>query len=408
MPSKLVRWCAAISAAIAVVAPAASRADDLRLTLEDARQRALSDSPSLRTAEAALAAARGRSTQSSLGPNPELRVDLESFDGSGPYRGLNSSETTVGVSQTLELGGKRRTRMAAAKAEALAVEIKLAIAKADLLQEVSNRYIDAWGAQEKARLAREAVARAEDLSQAAQLLVDTGREPPLRALRARNAAAAAQAELQAALADDVTARSALGALWSAPSATFSFDLPPPTVSPSASLPKGDALDVRLAEAELTNATAILEREKALATPNVTIEGGVRRFEETDDHALVASVVMPIPIRDRNQGAIAAARADVTAAEVRRNQALADAIRAERDARGRLAAAELQVATMTGGALPEAEQALRLARLGYAAGKFSLLEVLDAESALHDIRISHIQAEQARAKSQAALARALAR
>lgn len=135
---------------------------------------------------------------------------------------------------------------------------------------------------------------------------------------------------------------------------------------------------------------------------------MRRFEETDDHALVASVVMPIPIRDRNQGAIAAARADVTAAEVRRNQALADAIRAERDARGRLAAAELQVATMTGGALPEAEQALRLARLGYAAGKFSLLEVLDAESALHDIRISHIQAEQARAKSQAALARALAR
>lgn len=121
-----------------------------------------------------------------------------------------------------------------------------------------------------------------------------------------------------------------------------------------------------------------------------------------------SLSAPIPTRDRNQGAVAAAAADSIAAEVRRNQALAAAIRAEREARAALDSARVQVATLETAAVPGAQEALRLARLGYDAGRFTLLDVLDAEAALTTARTNLAEARLQRARAEAALDRALAR
>jgi len=42
-------------------------------------------------------------------------------------------------------------------------------------------------------------------------------------------------------------------------------------------------------------------------PDVTVGGGVRRLEESDDSALVFGISIPFPVFDRNQGARKAAR-----------------------------------------------------------------------------------------------------
>ena len=54
---------------------------------------------------------------------------------------------------------------------------------------------------------------------------------------------------------------------------------------------------------------------------------------------------------------------------------------------------------------EAEEALRLASVGYAAGKFSLIELIDAQAALTATRKSLIDARLDRARALAALIRA---
>jgi cobalt-zinc-cadmium efflux system outer membrane protein len=48
-----------------------------------------------------------------------------------------------------------------------------------------------------------------------------------------------------------------------------------------------------------------------------VSGGWRRYELTDDNALVGGITIPLAVRDRNEGRIAAARAEVarTTAEV---------------------------------------------------------------------------------------------
>lgn len=50
-------------------------------------------------------------------PNPEISIDAENFEGSGPYKGFDGIEVTLRLSQLVELGGKRIKRVKAAALE---------------------------------------------------------------------------------------------------------------------------------------------------------------------------------------------------------------------------------------------------------------------------------------------------
>src|SRR3546814_17769460 len=67
------------------------------------------------------------------------------------------------------------------------------------------------------------------------------------------------------------------------------------------------LDVRLAEAERVIADAQLRQARAEGRLDPSIGVGVRQLRETGDRALIASLSVPLPVFDRNQGNIAAAR-----------------------------------------------------------------------------------------------------
>lgn len=397
--------CAAVAMA-GLGAPARAPAEPL--TLADALARAQVRSPLLTAAQAAVAAAEGRARQAGLPPNPEAGLQSENLAGAGQYRDFKSAETTLSVSQRLELGGKRRARQAAAVAEVEAARLGAAIAKADLDHEVAVRYAEALATRDRLSLARETAERAESLAKAAAVLVEAGREPPLRALRAEAASREAAATVVAAEAEAEAARRALATLWGeAADAVDLVDTPAPDAVGARGVDPAETLDARLARAERRTAEAVIDRERAAARPDLTVQAGVRRFQQNGDSALVVGVSAPIPVFNRNQGAVAAARADATAAEARERLALARSIRTLRDAQASLVAANARVEALRGRILPGAETAVDLARRGFEAGKFSLLDVLDAQTALTTARTDLIAARLERAKALAALERAAA-
>lgn len=379
------------------------------LTLNEALRRAETGSPEITAAEASVRAAEGRARQAGLSPNPEASLEIENALGSGPYSGFDNAEATFAVGQTVELGGKRRARVDAARAEVAAARARLAIAHANLAAEVRAAYADLIAAKERLALADAAVERAGDLARIAAKLVEEGREPPLRAYRALTAAGEAAAERDAARGELSAAQRALAALLGEAGSEFDAAEGWPALAPpaTAALDPTETLDVKLAELELAVARAQVDVERTGRVPDITVEAGVRQFRATDDTALVGSVSMPIPIRNRNQGSIAAAQAEATAAEARRNAALIQSTRRLRDAQSAFAAAETRLKTLRDFTVPQAEEAVRLARLGYAEGEFALLEVLDADQALAEARRNLIEAEQARFKALAALERAAA-
>src|SRR3546814_1120036 len=96
--------------------------------------------------------------------------------------------------------------------------------------------------------------------------------------------------------------------------------------------------------------------------------------------MIASLSVPLPVFDRNQGNVAAARSGMQSAEARRNSVLANTQAEIANARATLQAAEARVAALEGSGINQAREALRLAQLSYRAGKSSLLELLDAQQA----------------------------
>lgn len=392
-----------LAAILAMLAPGSAFAEPV--TLAEALSRAAASSPTLAVAEADVAAAVGRAQQAGFRPNPELGLEVENFAGTGGFSGVDDAESTLSVGQRFELGGKRPARERAAQAEVDAARLRLAVARADLEQQVRDAYAEAYADSRRVELARDQFLRADNLQTIATELVDAGREPPLRALRARTAALEAVGRVRAAEAEYAEAQRALSALWGG-----GEDLPEPIASellraPAAGIDPAGALDVRLAEAEVATSIAVVDRERTLSRPDVTVSVGARQFRGTDDTALVFGASMPIGLFDRNQGNIAAANAERTGAEARRNAALAGAIRRTRDAQAALRTAEAQLAFLETQAEPEAIEAVRIAREGFSAGRFTLLDVLDAEEALNTVQADMITAELERAQAVAALTRA---
>jgi cobalt-zinc-cadmium efflux system outer membrane protein len=297
--------------------------------------------------------------------------------------------------------------MAVAGAERDAALLAYKRAEADLARDIRIAYAELRAAEDRAVLARDNVAQAEELARSAGLYVEVGRDPPLRKLRADALLAEAKAEQARTFGELLTARRALADLIGSSdselsSAGFDDGVTPPLLPPAT-----PTLDEQVAAAERDAARARIRVAQADAVPDLTASAGVRRISDGRETAFVAGIALPLPIRDRNRGNIAAAGSDSLAAEAALAQVRLDANRAQHDARMLLGAANERVAALSGPGLAQAEEALRLARIGYAAGKFSLIELIDAQSALNAAREALISARLDRARALAALNRATA-
>lgn len=370
------------------VRPALPRTGPLpaNLSVAQALEEASARSPAIIAAEADVLSAEARVRQAGYRSNPELSLEVENVAGTGELRGIRSMEATLAVNQRLDLGGRRSARVNAARAELAVQQIRLAIARADLAQSVREQFARAIAAREKLTQATETTARARELARVAAILVDAGRDPPLRALRARSALAQADVEREAAVAEELSARSSLAALFgvSVPVGSITgttIDLQPQQVNPDASL------EVRLADAERAAAQAGVREQLVQSRLDPAVGVGLRHIRETGDLGLVAGVSMPLRLFDSNRGNIDAARQALAAADARRASTLASTTARARNAIANVDAAQRRVEALEKAAVPEAAEALRLTELSYREGRSSLLELLDAQNAYTASRTS---------------------
>jgi cobalt-zinc-cadmium efflux system outer membrane protein len=379
-------------------AAAAQTAPPLETLLREA------NAPRLIVGEAETRAAEGRALQARARPNPTLDLQVENVGGEGRYRDFQSAETTLSVGQTLELGGKRGARVATARAEVDTAKSRASLGRVAFARDLVVAYATAEAAGERLTVAKEGVDLAEADARAARLLVDNGKEAELRALQAKAAVSAAQAEVARAEAEQGAALARLAALTGG---ELIFTAVTPGVLDrawSASAASAGPPTVAVAEAEQKVATRKLDLERRRATPDVTVSFGVRRLAGDDATAAVAGISLPLPLFDRNRGAVASARAEADAARARLLMAQADAAADRRSAEGEARAAARSAAAAQEGE-GAAREAYRLARLGYEAGKLPLIELLAARRDLVAARQRHIEARQARAKAAADLAQA---
>ena len=388
---------------VVMACPASPRAEDFPsasgapLTLREALAQALLHNPELEIYSREIRAREAEALQAGLRPNPSLSLESENVFGSGEFSGTGGSETTFAVHQTIELGKKRSLRRDLAESQAEVARSDFLLAKSDLLARTSEAYFSVLAAQERLLLTQELADLSRKVLETVEERIASGRAAQTEVIRPRIQLREQQIALERARRDLTAARSALAALMGKEKADYGSasgdlsHLPP--------LPEAGELEKLLLEspeiarnlAERESRRRATRLEEARRIPDLEVGVGARYLRESEDTALVLGVSVPLPLFDRNQGAIAAARSREAQARAAQRSALVQA-RAALDAiLQRMSAATAETEILGNDIVPAARQALEAAQYGYKAGKFALLDVLDAQRTLVEAQERHFNA-----------------
>lgn len=365
------------------------------------------NAPYLLEQAANVRAASAEARQAGVWVNPSLSVTAENM-GAPISGGMSQRQDTYAITQVFEVGGKRSARIEAEQLKSAAVGTRERQARIFFANELAITYATAEAMQQRKEVADAELARAEDDLRAAQALVKAGREAELRLAQARASVAAAQAAVQSASADATEAMERLTALVGATASFTQIDRPF-LATASAVRPTGawsadatPALASAVAERDAVAAQIRVEEKRWL--PDIAVSVGMRKFGWSTEKAATIGLTANIPLFDRNQSGVTAARERAASASMRVEAARLEATALHRSALAQVLASEkrLQAAEQREVA---AGEAYRLGRVGYDAGKTALVELLAIRRALSEAKALTIDARLARVRALATLSTA---
>ncbi len=380
-----------VSALCAAPAVAQDGPAPRHLTLEQAIVLALQHSAVLGATAARADAATAAHRQAGARPNPELSLEAENIFGNGPYNGTGNAELTYGVSQLVELPGKRSGRMQVADAERTKSHYSRDAARLDVIRDVTVAFAEVAAAAQDVAILDDEHALATAVRDSVTEKVQAGKEPPIQKNKAEIARAASQIALERArrlLAVKQQVLSSLTGGAADVSALESKSLPPLEAPQALDVYRrhlSETPDARMLDVDVAQARAGLSLEKANALPDPTLSLGLRDSREDDAQSVVAGVSFPLPVFHANRGGIERAGHDLNAAMLdQRSATLAlslalDAVYAD------VGSAYSEARALESMVLGGAEDAFAVAREGYNAGKFGYLDVLDAQRTLFSAR-----------------------
>ena len=387
------------AAAFASAAGSTATADEPTgaLTLPRALAAALVANTELSAFSWQLRASEAHLLQAGLRPNPEASLVVEDILGTGRFRGGREAQVTLQLSQLVELGAKREKRVAVAAASREVAAREYEAKRAEVLADVTRKFIRVVARQQILELTGATTKLSETTLETVVRRMKAGVGSPLEEKKAQIALARSRLATEDAEHELAVAKRDLASTWASREARF--DAVEGDLLARRTVPPYDQLVVRLVVApdmlrkvsEKAVRQAEIQLAEARRIPNASVIGGVRRLEGPGEESFLFGLSVPLPLSDRNQGGAAQAQAllgkaqaDEQATDVRLRTLLFSLHQELRHSGHVLDALEKEV-------LPEAEKSVALSRDGFTQGRFSLLELLDAERTLGEVRREHLEA-----------------
>lgn len=385
-----------LSAALAQTAVSLSATDQpylepvTSLTLDEAIRLALEHSPTVAAARREIEATEGQILQGSLRPNPDIAYAAEDMRHA-------SRSSTAQLDIPIETAGKREARIEAAQRGRIVAVSDLGSAQLRLRTAVTAAFFDVLAAQELTALAKQTVLLAQRATDIASKRVTAGKVSPVEETRARVAEAGVRVSLLQAESQLRNARHRLSGLWGNPEPRFtevSGELDRLMASPDL-----DVVQRRLAasplleraQRELERRRSLVSLEQRRAVPDVSFSVGMKRQETLSGDQVLVGVKVPLPVFNRNQGNLLEAlrREDKAREELRavRVSLSSEALQALE----RVGARRDEVELLRRDLVPGAQSAYEAATIGFENGKFSFLEVLDAQRTYFSAKSQYLTA-----------------
>jgi cobalt-zinc-cadmium efflux system outer membrane protein len=353
---------------------------------------ALAYNPALRESAAALAAARGRQIQAGKYLNPTVAYEEEDL---GTHQ-APAGTIRIGLSQEIITGGKRRLDIAIATRATDVAFVSLLGQKYDVLTRIRRAFADYLAWHQTVGVNEEVVkvlGKGRDIT---RQFVETAKTRP------RSDLLRVEALLEEARINLQNSRITRQAAWRQLAAEVGvLDLPLPAQvgaypEPAAGWEAEAVLrrvlsvhaDIKRAAVEVERNRLALERARAEVVPNVTVAGGFTRNFPENEIGAVVGLQTKLPLWDRRQGEIAAARASLAQAQAALHGTATRLSRDTAEALGRYQSARHQLDRLTSAVLPRVRQSVQLIQEGYDKGvaQYTFADILSAEQSLNDTEL----------------------
>jgi len=309
-------------------APAASQPRDQtgpKLRLEDLEKMALEGNPTLAQAAAAVRAAEGRRLQAGLYPNPVIGPKAEEVS-PGPI--IRYGEWGGFVEQRIVTAGKRKLSRQVFEHERSQAEATAQAQRYRVLNTVRSLYYEALAAERLVKVKTELVKIADTAVKTSRELANVGQADQPDVLEVEIEAQRAEVGLEMARNDQWRVWRQLAAVVGRPSLEILplegslEELPKLELESAMSVLFQESPELRAAEAGVARSEAALRRVRVEKIPDIIARGGLmynRELLERDRRPVgregFFEVAIQIPIFNRNQGAVAAAQAELERARL---------------------------------------------------------------------------------------------
>lgn len=369
------------------------------LTLHEALALAERNNPQLEVAAAQREGATAGITTARAYPNPTFtafagpQFSRPNRFGSAPPGTLQAYTFT----QPLELKSLRRARIDAAEKARASSEIGIASARLAVRGAVKQAFYQVLRHRREVEVAGETLKLIEDLRQRIQTQVEVGEAARLELVRAEAEVATARTLLRSAQLRQVTALSVLRSTIGLPPGPVldpHGDLAGPLRLPPVSELRAQMMErhpaLLQARADISTAEARLKTEIAARKPAPSV---YTDYEHQPDLAFLRfGVLLPLPIWNKRQGPIAEATAVVNRARAELHVRELELAAALERALGLYEVASQQLQSYQEGVLIEAEAALAAAEAAFRYGERGIIEVLDAQRVLRNVRLDYLNAQ----------------
>jgi outer membrane protein, heavy metal efflux system len=392
-------WIQVLAALLAMTAAVWARADGL--TLEQAVQQSLSRNPELQAARYAMDVAYGRLQQAGLWPNPRLQFENESDK---PYADNGEFSRNLGFSQDFPIAGRIKRQKDVARVDVALVLAEINDAERRLAGLVAGRFYAAVTIDRGIALRNELIDIEQSLVDVTRNRLKAGEVSELDVNTVTLELERLTAERDVLLGDQGVAAAELAVSLGLP-VPYKLELDPtlPPIGPQLALPVLESRafatrpDLRIRTLETDRARAEQALARASAWEDWTIGLGVQQdrigFDgaprQSTDNAVLLSVSIPLPLFNRNQGDIAAARGaerQATQGVDALRLVIANEVAATYHQLDRLATT---LAAQQQRMLPLSQRNTELARDAYGQGQISIIEVVQVERLRNELRANYL-------------------
>ncbi len=365
------------------------------ITLEQVIVNVLERNAQLQINDFAAGAAAARIRQAQQGTQIAMKLELQNLGGSRGYKGLEQLEGTLSIVKIMERGSKasKRGDLALQKSDLLRTDQDRK--RLDLLANAAGQFMHVVVDQHRLRVAHEKMKLMQGTHEIVKTRVKAGRSHVAEQRRVAIALARAEIEWEHAEHELTTSRLKLATHWGETDVKFThaeanlFNLPvlPPFKQLETLLINNPDLS-RFATTERV-AKAQLRLAQSRAQSNLEVAGGIRYFNQPGDAALVLSASIPFGSGARAKPHVAEMSYLAQSEPYRYEQQRLTLHSSLYGIYQELLHAQTAYAALSQRIIPLAKQVSDDYEQGYRSGRFSLLELRQAQQTLLDTRLEAV-------------------